>query len=189
MKYIKRKSALKPITGSIVDTTNINDKTKNTYSANVIDGKLQRHIMNAFLSSDSTITADGSSQRAKIPLNAYKSVGDKLTFDSSNNSIKIGSGVSKIKIDATLNTKQRGTASLNALYIKKNDGDVALAFDSSYGTYDYQQISCNGLILDVVEGDLISLYVRTVGVSSDTSITVNGTAYGSQTNLVVEVLE
>ena len=38
-KYlIKRKSAVKPITGSIVDTTNIDDKTTNTYSANVIDG-------------------------------------------------------------------------------------------------------------------------------------------------------
>ena len=37
MKFIKRKSALKPITGSIVDTFNVNDKTKNTYSANVID--------------------------------------------------------------------------------------------------------------------------------------------------------
>ena len=40
MKYIKRKSAVKPITGSIVDTTNIADKTSNTYSANVIDSKL-----------------------------------------------------------------------------------------------------------------------------------------------------
>ena len=38
MKFIKRKSAVKPITGSIVDTTNIDDKSKNTYSANVIDG-------------------------------------------------------------------------------------------------------------------------------------------------------
>lgn len=36
-KYIKRKSAVKPITGSIVDTKNIIDKTTNTYSANVID--------------------------------------------------------------------------------------------------------------------------------------------------------
>ena len=37
MKYIKRKSAVKPITGNIVDTTNIDDKTTNTYSARVID--------------------------------------------------------------------------------------------------------------------------------------------------------
>lgn len=37
-KFIKRKSAVKPITGSIVDTKNIIDKTTNTYSANVIDG-------------------------------------------------------------------------------------------------------------------------------------------------------
>lgn len=37
MKYIKRKSAVRPITGSIVDTTNIDDKTSNTYSARVIE--------------------------------------------------------------------------------------------------------------------------------------------------------
>lgn len=37
MKFIKRKSALKPITGSIVDTFNIANKTTNTYSARVID--------------------------------------------------------------------------------------------------------------------------------------------------------
>lgn len=36
-KFIKRKSAVKPITGSIVDTKNIIDKTTNTYSARVID--------------------------------------------------------------------------------------------------------------------------------------------------------
>lgn len=38
-KKIKKVSVaeLKPITGSIVDTTNIDDKTVNTYSANVID--------------------------------------------------------------------------------------------------------------------------------------------------------
>lgn len=38
-RYIKRKSAIKvdKITGSIVDTINVDDKTSNTYSANVID--------------------------------------------------------------------------------------------------------------------------------------------------------
>ena len=37
MIYIKRKSAIQPISGSIVDTTNIENKATNTYSANVID--------------------------------------------------------------------------------------------------------------------------------------------------------
>ena len=39
MKYIKRKSAVKPMSGLIVDTINIDDKTTNTYSARVIDEK------------------------------------------------------------------------------------------------------------------------------------------------------
>ena len=44
MKYIKRKSAVKPITGSIVDSTNIDDKTKNTYSAEIIDKTKQNKL-------------------------------------------------------------------------------------------------------------------------------------------------
>ena len=35
--YIQRKSAVKPITGSIADTTNIDDKILNTYSSRIID--------------------------------------------------------------------------------------------------------------------------------------------------------
>ena len=43
-KKIKKVSVapIDPITGSIVDTTNIDDKTKNTYSANVIDKLLNK---------------------------------------------------------------------------------------------------------------------------------------------------
>lgn len=37
MIYIKRKSAVKPINGKIVDSFNVVDKSKNTYSAKVID--------------------------------------------------------------------------------------------------------------------------------------------------------
>ncbi len=37
IKYIQKKSTVQPITGKIVDTLNIEDKTKNTYSARVID--------------------------------------------------------------------------------------------------------------------------------------------------------
>lgn len=42
MKIIEKKSVvpLPQATGSIFDTTNISDKTKNTYSANIIDGLL-----------------------------------------------------------------------------------------------------------------------------------------------------
>ena len=37
MIFIKRKSALKPISGEIVDTENISNKKKNTYSARIIE--------------------------------------------------------------------------------------------------------------------------------------------------------
>ena len=44
MKYIKRKSSAKPMFGLIVDTDNISDKTKNTYSARVIDEKINETL-------------------------------------------------------------------------------------------------------------------------------------------------
>ena len=44
MKYIKRKTTTKPMAGLIVDTDNISDKTKNTYSARVIDEKINERL-------------------------------------------------------------------------------------------------------------------------------------------------
>ena len=43
-KYIKRKSAVKvdKLSGSIVNTTNIENKEENTYSANIIDGLIDK---------------------------------------------------------------------------------------------------------------------------------------------------
>lgn len=40
MKYIKRKSAVKPITGNIVDTFNVEDKTTNAPSIRAVEDKL-----------------------------------------------------------------------------------------------------------------------------------------------------
>ena len=37
MKYIRKKSISKPISGSISDTLNIEDKKTNTYSAKIIE--------------------------------------------------------------------------------------------------------------------------------------------------------
>lgn len=48
MKYIKRKSAVKPITGSIVDTPNIDDKSKNTYSARIIEEQLANLLLRVY---------------------------------------------------------------------------------------------------------------------------------------------
>lgn len=39
MLYIKRKTQVKPTTGTIIDSASIKDKKKNTYSARVIDNK------------------------------------------------------------------------------------------------------------------------------------------------------
>lgn len=215
-KKIKKFSVveLPPATGSISDTLNVEDKVKNAPSINLVEQMTgipqegviqfdgdeipegyeevenpnQRHIMNAFLYNSTTIKV--SSQYGKVPLDDYNSVGEgKLIFDTSNNGIKIGSGVSKIKIDALLNTKQRGTNTINGVYIRKNGVDSGLAFNTSYGTGDYVQVVISGRIMDVVEGDLIQLYVRTVGSTTDGEVKINGSTTSQQTNLVVEVLE
>lgn len=39
MLYIKRKTQVKPTTGTIIDSASIKDKKKNTYSARILDNK------------------------------------------------------------------------------------------------------------------------------------------------------
>lgn len=147
----------------------------------------KRHIMTAFLNASTTVETDG--QYANVPFNANVSVGKgKLTFDASNNAIKIGKGVSKVKIDAVLNMKSRGANFINGIYVYKNNTAVGQCLITFPSTGDYYQVSIIGKILDVAKDDLINLAVRTVAASS-ADVTINGTTQATQTSLTVEVLE
>jgi hypothetical protein len=86
MKYIKRKSAVKPITGSIVDTTNIDDTTSNTYSANVIDGLFGEWEKVNFVSTTDYLDMERSSllvnkklKLARVQINIAKAVAQGTT--------------------------------------------------------------------------------------------------------------
>ena len=73
MIYIQKKSTAQPITGKIVDTLNIEDREKNTYSARIIDEKV------AEAGSISDVTVNGTSvvsdKVAKITLSTVATSG------------------------------------------------------------------------------------------------------------------
>lgn len=191
MAYKKiKKVAVTPIeekTAHVYDTTNIDNKNENTYSANIIDGLVQRHMMRAFLNAGTTVTATSTNQYVLVPLDKYTLVGNKLSF--SNNGIKIGKGVSKIRLDAMLNSKEVKANFNKGLAIYKNGTSIAQTLLSDTGTRSYSQNVMMGQPIDVVENDIIQMYIRAVGISENTNITVNGATAGTSTYITIEVLE
>ena len=170
----------------IINSTNITDKEKNTYSANIIDGLVQREIIKVFLSANVTKTATSSNQYVLVPLDKYSLVGNKLSF--ADNGIKIGKGVSKIKIDGILNIAETKANSNKGFCIYKNNSLVVQSTLGDVGTRSYSQNVMMGQILDVAENDIIQIYVRAIAISSDTNITINGNSGGAATYMTAEVL-
>ncbi len=173
MKKIKKVAVtpIEQITGSIVDGTNIDDKVHNTYSANIIDGLVQRNIAEMVLGTKTTLTT--SNQYAKIPYNVCYTVGNKLTFDSSRNAVVVGAGVSKVKITAYLNHLGRGTFN-EGLDVYLNGSSKFGYIFSTTGTSAYLAYTSPTRICDVAEGNYIQAFVRTVGTASAEKTINNG---------------
>ena len=152
-----------------------------------IENKNQKHMIAAYLSSGKTLTTAG--QYARIPLDEYNSVGSKLTFDSSGNSIIVGSGVNKIRIEGILSYLGTDTNSNFGLVVYKNGTSIGVSINSGNSTTSlHNQIQTKLPIIDVTEGDKIQMYVRTVATDSK-DVTINGSSHGTATMLEVEVLE
>ena len=104
------------------------------------------------------------------------------------NGIKIGKGVSKIKIDGILNIAETKANSNKGFCIYKNNSLVVQSTLGDVGTRSYSQNVMMGQILDVAENDIIQIYVRAIAISSDTNITINGNSGGAATYMTAEVL-
>lgn len=149
--------------------------------------KNQKNILHAYLgSSDVNLTTD-SSQSARIPLNMYEAVGDKLTFNSAGNGIVIGKGVSKVSVKASICYLQTATQANRAICIYKNNSRIAQKIESLYNVRrEFGNVDIEIPILSVSEGDVIRLLIRTVA-QTNIDLTVY---YGKEsTNLTIEVLE
>ena len=148
--------------------------------------KKSKNILRAYLSSGVTVTTN-SDQRAKIPFDKYGVIGDKLTYNSSNNTIVIGKGVSQISVRGSVCYTHNSSLGNAGIGIMKNGGVLTQKLYSSYGTTrTYANMDIHADLISVVEGDIIHLTIRSVATTNH-SIALD---YGlGVTNLVVEVIE
>ena len=122
----------------------------------------------------------------KVALNTImNNIGDKFTLI--NNGIKIGAGVTKVKVSANI-LQHASSVNLYGGYITKNGANLASAVNVGFNTitntssWAFFHTGISPIIIDVVEGDIIYL-CSYVGATS----TVTLQAYaGRAVNLTVE---
>lgn len=141
-----------------------------------------KNIITAGLNADISFSSTEDYQLFNIPLTKemYK-VGNKLNIK--NGKILIPTGVSKILVSAQCTSN--GTLNTYGIVIKKN-------YDEAYQTYTappsqtFNSLSLSPGLIDVVEGDLISLNYYLNNVGHTRSVLSDG---GCRTYLTVEVIK
>jgi len=124
-------------------------------------------------------TSSLSSSR-KIPLDTnINSIGNRLTFDSTNYGIKIGANVSKIKISGQTSIQYSASNGQYSTKIYVNSTGVSNAYGSAYKSGQAPTVlNISPMIINVQENDVISLWL------------VSGTSViRPETYLTVEVME
>lgn len=94
-----------------------------------------------------------------IPLSLYNSSGDKLTNE--NGYVKIGKGVSKVKVSGAAKFETSSTATKH-IHIDKNDETIAWALINPASANLGAIPTITPVLVDVKEGDLIDLKYYTV---------------------------
>lgn len=177
---------LNVVLDNIGDITNDYSQSQtDAYSCNYINEKLDE------ISTKSAITIGLSANvshtaTTKVALNTImNNIGDKFTLID--NGIKIGAGVTKVKVSANI-LQQASAANLYGGYITKNGTNLASAVNVGFNmitntnSWAFFHTGISPIIIDVVEGDIIYL-CSYVGVTS----TVILQAYaGRSVNLTVE---
>lgn len=177
---------LNVVLGNIGDITNDYSQSQtDAYSCNYINEKLDE------ISTKSAITIGLSAnishkKTTKVALNTImNNIGDKFTLID--NGIKIGAGVTKVKVSANI-LQQASVVNLYGGYITKNGTNLASAVNVGFNTitntnsWAFFHTGISPIIIDVVEGDIIYL-CSYVGATS----TVTLQAYaGRAVNLTVE---
>ena len=166
------------IENSFKSSKTISDK--DTYSCNYVNS-LKPSIITIGLNEDTSF----KNQNLIIPLTKImSSSGSK--FELVNNKIKIGEGVTKIKVSGSI-TEQSDYTQLFGGYIFKNGITLSDAINIGFSyiptTNEMFKISLSPVVVDVAPGDLIGL----VAYTQSGSATVKIQAYsGRATNLTIE---
>ena len=178
---------LNVVLDNIGDITNDYSQSQtDAYSCNYINEKLDE------ISTKSAITIGLSANvshigTTKVALNTImNNIGDKFTLID--NGIKIGAGVTKVKVSANI-LQQASTVNLYGGYITKNGTNLASAVNVGFNTitrtdsWEFFYTGISPIIIDVTEGDIIYLcsYVN----NTTSKVTLQAYA-GRAVNLTVE---
>lgn len=157
--------------------------------------KVQTNIENALKGvATAYLSADGinnyAEQYARVPLNEFNTMTDKLTFNLTNNAIIIGKDVKHIEIEAFVNILTSDKLNTYGLYIYKNNVLAGYVFLNSKAiVYDYFNMNCKIPILEVKEGDFIQMQTRTLGTTKIDTQTFRGASIGTFTHLDIKILD
>lgn len=161
------------------ETVNIySESTTDAYSCSYMNSKLENNIIvGQKVAGEHTIISDGNYY--KIPLAYSHSIGNKLTLVDGD--IKIGTGVNKIKVEATCQYKG-GTASYFIVEIVRVRNNTSSRLNLAVGTAGTENTLGTPIeIAEVQENDLIRINYSST--STDARIV------GDSTKLYVEVVE
>lgn len=127
--------------------------------------------------------SESSAASGNIPLFAGISTTDKITVDGTTGAIKIGAGVSKVRISGGMKVLYSGSARVIYCSVTRGSGGTSALAGSAYAPAGAAAVVDVALISDVIsvsEGDL--LYFNFSGCVDLTNITLNS-------SIVVEVIE
>lgn len=140
--------------------------------------EIKQNIMSLSMADDQSVV---DTFETDINFSRSTSVGNKLIFDSSNHSIKIGANVTKIKVsfNASVINKSRDIVWFKII---KNGTDYGL-WSLAVGTGNFGSTSLSPAILDVSENDNIKMIVKFATANDLNYVRSDGT------NMIVEVVE
>lgn len=171
MKKIKKIAQSIGVLGKVLNAKS--NSKENTYSCDY----LNQNYITAGLSSDFS-----SSTRGAQKLNLVKFISNGSKFTIENGGVKIGAGISRIKVSAQGMVTDGGSGATQIL-LQLYKNDQLFVNNGIYAHQDWLSVTLPPLVLDVEEGDIIYLYV-----GCDNSPQTIYSRYNS-TNLYVEEMK
>lgn len=163
-----------------VETLMSNLQTQMTNLQNQVNDK---NVITAKMLNDYTIQATSTAEDVKS-FSLYNSVGSKLTID--NGCIKIGAGVSKVKVSYHATTQNSTSDATTRTFTYLTHNNTAITQESHYFNRTWEQISVshNSIIRSVNEGDIF--YLRIYGLAGGKLM--GGSSF-CHTEITVEVID
>lgn len=154
--------------------------------AQVPYGAIGTNIMTAYLTSNYSVSQQNI--WINLPLVQFKKLGDKLSISSGG--VRIGKGVSYVKTSANLEVASSGATGSVYIGIQKNSTTVFenLTVLWNAGAEKCYTLSASPILIDVVEGDIISLAVLKYEESAGNVLSAVGIPSDIFTGLTVEVV-